>query len=256
MQNLSDETFLAVNRSFESKDIFLEHHNTVRVEVKCDMDFAEFPFDNQMCPFLLISTMSQSDVIWERAKIQWNREQLGHPDFDLQLETFDQDKFTVNGVALPVSGFYLVLSRKPSIFVSTYFIPSGLMVVISWISFVVKFEVVPGRLGLLITLLLVMNNMSNSVTSTMPKSGTLCPLVLWIQHSMLFIAAALFEYFAILYISKFSWRVKDPKAETASHIQTWSQLMDKMALVLFPLVYFSYVVFFWLRWWYWKGTNV
>lgn len=51
---------------------------------------------------------------------------------------------------------------------STYI--SGLFVVVSWISFVVPPDVIPGRMALLITLFLVLVNIFNSVTTNTPKA--------------------------------------------------------------------------------------
>ena len=47
---------------------------------------------------------------------------------------------------------------------------TGLFVVVSWISFVVPPDVIPGRMGLLITLFLVLVNIFNSVTTNTPKA--------------------------------------------------------------------------------------
>jgi hypothetical protein len=43
-------------------------------------------------------------------------------------------------------------------------------VVVSWISFVVPPDVIPGRMALLITLFLVLVNIFNSVTTNTPKA--------------------------------------------------------------------------------------
>ena len=48
---------------------------------------------------------------------------------------------------------------------------SGLFVVVSWISFVVPPDVIPGRMALLITLFLVLVNIFNNVTTNSPKVG-------------------------------------------------------------------------------------
>jgi hypothetical protein len=45
-----------------------------------------------------------------------------------------------------------------------------LFVVVSWISFVVPPDVIPGRMALLITLFLVLVNIFNSVTTNTPKA--------------------------------------------------------------------------------------
>ena len=50
------------------------------------------------------------------------------------------------------------------------YIPLGLFVVVSWISFVVPPDVIPGRMALLITLFLVLVNIFNSVTTNTPKA--------------------------------------------------------------------------------------
>ena len=42
--------------------------------------------------------------------------------------------------------------------------------VVSWISFVVPPDVIPGRMALLITLFLVLVNIFNSVTTNTPKA--------------------------------------------------------------------------------------
>lgn len=46
----------------------------------------------------------------------------------------------------------------------------GLFVVVSWISFVVPPDVIPGRMALLVTLFLVLVNIFNSVTTNTPKA--------------------------------------------------------------------------------------
>ena len=47
---------------------------------------------------------------------------------------------------------------------------AGLFVVVSWISFVVPPDVIPGRMSLLITLFLVLVNIFNTVTTNTPKA--------------------------------------------------------------------------------------
>ena len=47
---------------------------------------------------------------------------------------------------------------------------AGLFVVVSWISFVVPPDVIPGRMALLVTLFLVLVNIFNTVTTNTPKA--------------------------------------------------------------------------------------
>ena len=50
---------------------------------------------------------------------------------------------------------------------------SGLFVIVSWISFLIPMDVIPGRMALLVTLFLVLVNIFNTVTTNTPKVGIL-----------------------------------------------------------------------------------
>ena len=45
----------------------------------------------------------------------------------------------------------------------------GLFVIVSWISFLIPMDVIPGRMALLVTLFLVLVNIFNTVTTNTPK---------------------------------------------------------------------------------------
>ena len=60
-------------------------------------------------------------------------------------------------------GFQVRVQRKQMQFVVQVYLPSFMFVVTSWVSFLIKPEVVPGRMALLVTLFLVLINIFNSV---------------------------------------------------------------------------------------------
>ena len=68
---------------------------------------------------------------------------------------------------------------------------SGLFVVVSWISFVVPPDVIPGRMALLITLFLVLVNIFNTVTTNTPKAEGLTAIEIWMLSCLLFVFGAL-----------------------------------------------------------------
>ena len=65
------------------------------------------------------------------------------------------------------------------------------------------------RLGLLLTLLLMMINLNNSATNSIPTSDLICPLILWILMSAAFVTFALAEYFVILVLLRFGNKVSN-----------------------------------------------
>ena len=146
-----------------------------------------------------------------------------------------------------VSGFDLILKRKPETYILLYFFPSFMMVVTSWINFAVSFEAVPGRLGLLLTLFLMMINMNNSISTKIPKSDSACPLIIWILICTIFIILALLEYFMILIKVKYGKMNKKVKAKDKSEkeiLKDWILVLDKTSLTLFPPAYFFCVLVF------------
>ena len=60
------------------------------------------------------------------------------------------------------------------------YLPSFMFVVTSWVSFLIKPEVVPGRMGLLVTLFLVLINIFNSVREQAPISSRLNAIDLYL----------------------------------------------------------------------------
>ena len=176
---------------------------------------------------------------------------LEHPDFLVEVLPSNKPEDIRGNSSLSVSGFYLVLQRRFESYIWLYFAPCFLMVCTSWVSFAVSIDAVPGRLGLLLTILLMLINMNNSISQTIPKSTGICPLILWILMSIIFIVFALVEYFIILTSVKFGSQetkiaTKKMRKVTSAGIQIWASSLDKTSLMVFPLAYFVSVLIFFL----------
>lgn len=64
-----------------------------------------------------------------------------------------------------ITGIEIKFTRHKLKYLYVYYLPSGLFVVVSWASFLIPPDVVPGRMALLITLFLVLINIFNIITS-------------------------------------------------------------------------------------------
>ena len=237
MDSLTDERFFIMNTG--GKNLKLQYSQKVKVTVGCEMNFEYFPFDTQNCKFLLKSLRNQPNLRWRGQKLKLNT--LTHPDFTINIMRLKEtdDSYT---------GFMLILHRKPQLYVYSYFISSTLLVITSWISFSIKPEVVPGRLGLLLTTLLMLINLNNAVATTIPRSDGLCPLTTWIFVSIIFVAIALSEYFWILTTLKFYSpdKVKDSKDDDKEDIGETILKLDKKALITLPSLYLLFLFFYFL----------
>lgn len=80
------------------------------------------------------------------------------------LATFDADVISVSFPGTYAAcGFQIQLVRKRMQYMIQVYLPSLMFVVVSWVSFTIKPEVVPGRMALLVTLFIVLINIFNSV---------------------------------------------------------------------------------------------
>ncbi len=115
-------------------------------------------------------------------------------DYQIQIIDLrpDQRHYMALGMNYSVAGFQMILHRKISFYIGnyhfylcyenkltklpfyslivTYYLPSGLFVVVSWISFLVNPEVIPGRMTLLVTIFLVLINIFNTIQTNSPKA--------------------------------------------------------------------------------------
>ena len=85
--------------------------------------------------------------------------------FDLSFQPFDKDFKPFNDEdetfkKFSSAGFTLSLSRVPTPFVINTFLPTGLLTLISFIGFVIPVDMVPGRMALLVTIFLMLVNIS------------------------------------------------------------------------------------------------
>ncbi len=68
------------------------------------------------------------------------------------------------------------------------FVPTSFFVSTSWISFLIPPEIVPGRMALLVTLLLVLVNIFLKVADEAPKAADLSALSLWVIMCILIVS--------------------------------------------------------------------
>ena len=88
-------------------------------------------------------------------------------------------------------GFTLTLKRVFIKHLLSYYFPSLIMVAVSWTSFIIPPEVVPARMALLITVLLVLVNLLGAIIDKQPPSAFPTSLVIWISICIVFASGAL-----------------------------------------------------------------
>jgi len=167
--------------------------------VSCTMYLQSFPLDKQQCS-VKISTYSydrnEIELQWRdvNSSIEIKEEELNLPQFRLKswkqkqcVETYKTGNFSCLQAL-----FYL--DRMIGFFVLQTYIPSILIVMLSWVAFWINKNSEPARITLGVTTVLTMttqltSSRSNSMRVSYPKA-----MDVWYSACMLFVFGALLEY--------------------------------------------------------------
>ena len=130
---------------------------------------------------------------------------------DIQEYTCTSEQFntdlkkynTWNGFNYSSEGFTLRIKRQYRKHIMNYYLPSTLIIMLSWVSFVIPPEVIPGRMGLLVTLVLVLVNLFGTVIANRPPTSQLTMLDIWILVCLFFAWDAFLAYAALLLHQRF-----------------------------------------------------
>jgi len=187
---------LWLNRDFE-----IMYAVATRITFICPMTFNSFPLDVQVCLFQVGSfNYDNQKMVFTDEFIADESQIRSVLDYAVEIRKLPESK--QNYVAITgnysVAGFELTLRRKVSHYIITCYLPSGMFVIVSWISFLIPPDIVPGRMTLLITVFLVLVNIFNTITTNIPKAEGLTAIEAFVIVCVLFVFGALIEYAGIL----------------------------------------------------------
>ena len=180
-------------------DYVVSYSEATHITFICPMHFDKFPLDTQRCKFLVGSySYDDSQMTFTTSNAKYNNKESNSIALDYEIEILKLSKedslLIFEGLGnFSLAGFELVLRRYVSTYIITYYLPSGLFVIVSWISFLIPMDVIPGRMALLVTLFLVLVNIFNNVTTNTPKAEGLTAIEAWMLACILFVFGALIE---------------------------------------------------------------
>ena len=115
--------------------------------------------------------------------------------------TYGSNKF-YNQRNYSVVGITFTMKRDFTKHILSYYFPSLIIVAISWISFTIPPEVIPARMALLVTLMLVLVNLFGTIISTQPPSMYPTSLVVWTIACIIFASGPIIAYAGILLMKR------------------------------------------------------
>ncbi|XP_035706312.1 gamma-aminobutyric acid receptor subunit rho-2 isoform X2 [Folsomia candida] len=182
-------------------DSSVRYSARITVTMACQMDFHFYPADTQRCNVDMKSYAYSSQIMaldWREGKGALLVDFLELPNFDVALDT--TQNFMVNTSSGSYSGirFTILLRRKLSYHLIQTYLPSTLFIIVSWLSFLVPPESVPGRMALCMTTLLTLTAMFSAVRQNTPNVSYVKALDIWMVVCIIFVFLTLVEYTVLL----------------------------------------------------------
>uniref|UniRef100_A0A4W4FPM9 Glycine receptor, alpha 2 n=1 Tax=Electrophorus electricus TaxID=8005 RepID=A0A4W4FPM9_ELEEL len=174
--------------------------------LSCPMDLKNFPMDVQTCTMQLESFgYTMNDLVFEwldKGPVQV-AEGLTLPQFIMRQEKelgyctkhYNTGKFTCIEVKFQ-------LERQMGYYLIQMYIPSLLIVILSWVSFWINMDAAPARVALGITTVLTMTTQSSGSRASLPKVSYVKAIDIWMAVCLLFVFAALLEYAGVNFVSR------------------------------------------------------
>ncbi|CAL8119988.1 unnamed protein product [Orchesella dallaii] len=177
--------------------------------LSCQMDLHYYPLDSQNCTVEIESygyTITDVVMYWKAPGV------MGVEDVKIQqftitgYETNDRIESLATGVYQRLS-LSFALKRNVGYFIFQTYLPSILIVMLSWVSFWINHESPPARVALGITTVLTMTTISTGMRSSLPRISYVKAIDIYLVMCFVFVFAALLEYAAVNYMF---WAAKAP----------------------------------------------
>ncbi|GCB74306.1 glycine receptor subunit alphaZ1 isoform X1 [Scyliorhinus torazame] len=175
------------------------------LSLACPMDLKNFPMDVQTCIMQLESfgyTMNDLIFQWDDKAVQV-ADGLTLPQFILKEEKDLRDctkHYNTGKFTCIEARFHL--ERQMGYYLIQMYIPSLLIVILSWVSFWINMDAAPARVGLGITTVLTMTTQSSGSRASLPKVSYVKAIDIWMAVCLLFVFSALLEYAAVNFVSR------------------------------------------------------
>ena len=181
-----------------STDHMVRYSVVVTATISCKMNFQRFPYDSHKCIFILKSWLGDTgEVVLTTPKILTNDED-GNEIGGEELNMTNDGTLEYNFILKPLPATFFVdnshsfskvmvemrfeRTRKSRGKLLSYHVISAVFSLLSLISYSIKIDIVPGRMGMLVLLYLIQINTYNSIEA--PPSRGFSLIETWFQGTI------------------------------------------------------------------------
>ena len=238
------------------KSQYIKYSARVETTFSCQMVFDNYPLDSHSCPFQIGSYLYTTRIVNCSSIYTIENKNQRHLQHMIAFEELSEEDgaFGVQGNKFALCGFRINIRRtRVQIFFQAY-LTSILFVFVSWVSFLIKPEVVPGRMGLIITIFLVLINIFNGIKSHSPVSPSLNAVDIYLVGCIGQVFLVLSEYAIVLSRETFSFACKSIKIESSENVRSsnsWLEnrssrnKLDNISIFIFPIIFIVFNIIYW-----------
>ncbi|KAH7711964.1 ligand-gated ion channel subunit [Aphelenchoides avenae] len=191
---------------FIAQDGTIAYSSRVTLTVACNLKLEHYPMDQQKCSIRTLSYAHIASVVnitwFPENAIRYNPE-IDLPEFIISDVTHGycdgtymyaimENSYRIDAFSCLEAVIHL--RRAIGYHIVQSFVPTGLIVMISWVSFWIDRRAVPARVTLSFTTLLSLSTLGNGMRFGLPQVSYAKSIDLWFGACMFFVFASLLEY--------------------------------------------------------------
>ncbi|KHN86398.1 Glycine receptor subunit beta-type 4 [Toxocara canis] len=193
-QEITDDNFLV----WVDSDGRVFYDCRISLVVICIMDLWKYPLDSQVCEMRILSYAypeSQLRLKWsDRIRPIDRNMDIRMPDMQLiDIRTGTCNGTYATGIWSCMTAIFIVEREMMHHVMQTY-LPSALIVVISWFNFWLDVDSAPARVSLSITTLLTISTQANAVKLALPEVSYMKAIDVWMGSCMAFVFGVMIEF--------------------------------------------------------------
>ncbi|KAL6740918.1 hypothetical protein Aduo_014224 [Ancylostoma duodenale] len=204
----------------------------ISLVLSCPMHLQYYPMDVQTCLIDLASyayTDNDIEYRWKETDPVQLKDGLNSslPSFQLNKVSTTYCTSKTNTGTYSCLRTVLELRRQFSYYLLQLYIPSSMLVIVSWVSFWLDRSAVPARVTLGVTTLLTMTTQASGINAKLPPVSYTKAIDVWIGACLTFIFGALLEFAWVTYIS-----TRTTNKASRSEPRTGSLILSNQHVVL------------------------
>ncbi|XP_054721409.1 glycine receptor subunit alpha-4-like [Uloborus diversus] len=248
---------------YQNKDIL--YMVKLTLTLSCAMNFASYPHDTQTCSLQMESlSYTTDDLVFD-----WDEKMPLAVDDNIELPQLDLEKTDIGDCTQVYSTgnftclqVIFTLKRRLGYYLFHTYIPTCLIVIMSWVSFWIKPEAVPARVTLGVTSLLTLSTQHAKSQASLPPVSYIKAIDIFMSSCTVFVFLSLMEYAVVNVVLEeaessakkmnndnlriFNLQPKLPGLSPAQRRRRRAIMIDRMSRIFFPLSFVILNVSYWV----------